>query len=132
MAIVCEFIDVVVKISTIDRAYPGGWAAFKRQNAPGFGGKLWHDDHLFRDGAMSGRDADVLLEEWKALGLELTEALDGQVRWKDVCVCGEPMGPTLPCDWIIFNAEDGSVYLRGTAPGPVIGREDFRRAGTEC
>ncbi len=33
MAVACEFIDVIVPIERIDAVYPGGFAAFKSQNA---------------------------------------------------------------------------------------------------
>jgi hypothetical protein len=40
MALRCEFIDVVISIANIDRVYPGGFAAFKRESARLFGGRL--------------------------------------------------------------------------------------------
>jgi len=56
MAERCEFIDVIVPIRNIDRVYRGGFAAFKKDNAPLFGGRLWHDQSLLRDGAMNPMD----------------------------------------------------------------------------
>ena len=40
MAVRCECIDVIIPIANIDRVFPGGFAGFKLQNAPLFGGCL--------------------------------------------------------------------------------------------
>jgi hypothetical protein len=56
------------------------------------GGRIWHDEHLFRDGAMSGRDIEVLVASWQDIGLEPFSEVDGKkkpgkifVLWK-VCL----------------------------------------------
>ena len=125
MAVRCEFISII-PIANVDRVFPGGFAAFKAQNASMFGGRLWHDDYLLRDGAMSPVDAKHTVAFWTGYGLVPMETKDGSQAWRDVCVVEHMRGgPTLPCAWIEFDENRRCVYLRGHAPDPVIGREDF-------
>jgi hypothetical protein len=106
--------------------YPGGFAAFKIENASMFGGRLWHDDHLLRDGAMSPRDVGLVVDSWTSQGLEPTEIRDGLQVFKDLCVVEHMFGgPTLPCASLEFDGERACVYLKGAASEPVVGREHF-------
>lgn len=123
MAIALEFIDFVVPIQTIRNKYPGGWEQCLREHAPLIGGRVWYDEHLFRDGAMNPNDIRFLVERWAELGFELYEVRDGKKFWKDVCVIESMFGgPTLPCDWIIYDGDKRIAYLKGTEPGSIIGR----------
>ena len=98
MAIVLEFIDFVVRRSTIEEKYPGGWAGCLRDHRYDIGGRVWYDDHLFRDGAMNPLDMQSIADNWEKLGFELQEEIDGKPVWKDVCVVqGMLGGVTLPC-----------------------------------
>jgi hypothetical protein len=129
MAVRCEFIDVIIPLANIDRVFPGGFSAFKTENAALFGGRLWHDDYLLRDGAMNPTDAKDAIAFWERYGLIAMDAEDGRQRWRDVCVVEHVLGgPTLPCDWIEFDSSRQCVYLKGQAPDPVVGREHFSRA----
>jgi hypothetical protein len=132
MAVVCEFIDVIVPIERIDALYPGGFSAFKAENAARFGGRLWHDQHLFRDGAMSPADARHAVEFWEKYGLEpMGTTADGSKFWKDVCVVESMMGgPTMPCAWIGFSAEDRCVWKLGKDRGETVGRWNQERPAT--
>jgi hypothetical protein len=127
MAITCEFIDIIVPIEKIDAKYPGGFSAFKRANESLFGGRLWHDDHLFRDGAMSPQDAAEEVRFWEGFGLTgIASAEDGEKHWQDICVVESMFrGPTLPCDWIEFDREQRCVWLRGHERGEICGRWTF-------
>lgn len=124
MAVACEYIDVIVPIGRIDAVYPGGFNAFKSQNAELFGGRLWHDSHLFRDGAMSPQDARCVVDFWKGRGLTpFGKTAEGGVFWKDMCVVEVMMGgASLPCDWIEVSAEEKCAWKRGSAKGEIIGR----------
>ena len=123
MAIALEFIDFVVPITVIRKKYPGGWEQCLRDHGPLLGGRVWHDEHLFRDGTMNPNDIKAVVERWSDLGFKMIETEQGQQVWKDVCVVESMFGgPTLPCDWIVDTALR-IAYLKGTEPGAVIGRD---------
>ena len=50
MSVALEFIDFIVPISTIREKYPGGWEQCLKDHSPLLGGRVWHDDHLLRNG----------------------------------------------------------------------------------
>jgi len=55
MAVALEFIDLIVPVAVIRTKYPGGWDQCLRDHEFLIGGRVWFDDHLFSDGAMSSR-----------------------------------------------------------------------------
>lgn len=123
MAIALEFIDFVVPIAVIRKKYPGGWEQCQKDHDRLIGGRVWFDEHLLRDGAMDPMDIDDLVEEWTALGFEVTEVRDGQRVFKDCCVVESLFGgPTLPCSWLEIGVDGRSAFLKGTEPGPIMGR----------
>ena len=128
MAVACEFIDVIIPIERIDAVYPGGFRAYASDCIPSAMGRVWYDGHLLRDGAMSPGDAQHLVSFWETLGLVcIAKAEDGSSVWKDLCVVESMMGgPTLPCDWIEFDAKDRCVWMRGQDRGETVGRNESR------
>ena len=56
MAVAQEYIDFFVPIGIIRQKYPGGWEQCLCDHQHLIGGRVWHDEHLFRDGAMSPAD----------------------------------------------------------------------------
>ena len=56
MAIKLQFFDFIVTIKTIKKKYPGGWNQCLKDHNNLIGGRVWYDEHLFRDGAMSPND----------------------------------------------------------------------------
>ncbi|MBK8525432.1 MAG: hypothetical protein IPL58_16195, partial [Betaproteobacteria bacterium] len=92
MAIALEFIDFIVPIAVIRTKYPGGWEQCLRDHEFLLGGRVWHDDHLFRDGAMNPGDIESLVEEWIELGFEPIVERDGHRIWKDCCVAESMFG----------------------------------------
>ena len=86
MAIVLDFIDLVVPIETIRQKYPGGWEGCLRDNADFIGGAVWYDEHLFREGAMSPQDINYLCARWEEIGFEIKDSKNGKPVWKDICV----------------------------------------------
>lgn len=127
MAVALEFIDFIVPRSTIEEKYPGGWDKCLKDHAGLIGRRVWHDEHLFRDGAMNPRDIQILVEEWIDLGFEAIAEIDGQKHWKDCCVVEHMFGgPTLPCDWIEFDPK-GFAYLKGVELGEICGPQDDLR-----
>jgi hypothetical protein len=77
MAILCAFIDLIIPIANINRVYSGGFTQFKKDNERGFSGVLWHDEFLFRDGAMDPMSMDAKIEAWEKRGLQGIVVKDG-------------------------------------------------------
>ena len=76
---------------------------------------------------MSSTDMDMLVDQWRKLGFDVKETVNGKETWKDVCVI-ELMfeGPTLPCNWIEVDAENRAAYFSGAEAGPIVGRDASR------
>lgn len=114
MAIMTEFINFIVPIKTIEEKYPGGWMQCKEDYVDSLWGRVWYDDHLFRDGAMNPMDMKDIVEDWEGMGFILFDEVDGKKHWKDVCVYeGMLGGATLPCSWLEEDRKNRSVALRG-------------------
>jgi len=126
MAIQLEFINLLVPIKIIKEKYPGGWEACLEDHRDAIGGRIWFDDHLFRDGAMNPMDMQFLVTCWESLGFETKREVDGTIVWQDVCVTDFINRNSRPCDWLLHIETERAVYLKGTEPGPIIGREKFK------
>ena len=99
MSVALEFINLIIPIERIRAVYPGGWGRFIREHETAIGGRVWFDDHLFRDGAMQPSDIGAHIEYWSEQGLEPLGERAGNKFWLDCCVVTSPLGtPTLPCD----------------------------------
>jgi hypothetical protein len=123
VAIALEFVDVVIPIARIRESYPGGWEQCILDYEALLGRRIWYDQHLFRDGAMSAAEAHVLVEGWAVLGFEPTGTRRKMLYWKDLCVVDwQEGGPTLDCDWLAFDRSSRSAHLAGAEPGPLIWR----------
>jgi len=70
MAIKLEFYDFIIPIKTIQKKYPGGWKKCLKDHDGDIGGRVWYDEHLFRDGAMSPNDIGYLVEWWSDKGFD--------------------------------------------------------------
>lgn len=124
MAIQLEFINFIVPREVIEKKYPGGWGKCLADHATLIGGRVWYDDHLFRDGAMNPMDIESLVESWKARGFHTHDGKEHPTKWVDVCVAEALFGgSTLPCDWLQV---EGNVAFHNDFPkGDVTGREHF-------
>jgi hypothetical protein len=126
MAVRLEFINLLIPIKNIDAHYPGGFKKFREDNRSLLGGRLWHDDHLLRDGAMNPRDMESLVGYWKELGLVPLAQIDGKQHWQDMCVVEELAGgPTLPCSWIAIDMTERSACLKDAPRGKAVGRDEM-------
>lgn len=128
MAIQLEFIDFIVPRSLIEAKYPGGWLQCLTDHERLIGGRVWYDEHLFRDGAMNPMDIERLVNEWQSLGFNThKENEDGiPIEWLDVCVCeGLLGGPTLKCDWIDVDLDTQTASLKGCEQDKIVTRRDF-------
>lgn len=124
MAIKLEFIDIIIPIAKVDLVYPGGFSQLKKDYSidGNVTGRHWHDQYLFRDGAMNPMDIEELVTEWEKLGLKGIVEINGQKQWKDFCVVeGMYDGPTLPCDWLVYEDDNNCVYFKGSPKGDLIG-----------
>ncbi len=121
MAIPTEFIDFIVPISTIEKKYPGGLTQCLKDHENLIGGRVWYDDYLFRDGAMSPNGISNLVEEWESLGFQGREIIEGTPHWLDFCV-HESMfgGATLPCEWLISTGTNIVSHVDDHEPNNVI------------
>ncbi len=131
MSIQLEFIDFIVPIATIKAKYPGGWEQCLQDHAYAIGGRIWYDEHLFRDGTMNSMDMKSLVEHWQSLGFIThdTNEKGEPTKWLDVCVYESLFGGvTLECDWIEYDRISGGAYLAGTSAGKLVGRADFNKA----
>jgi len=122
MAVYLEFINLIIPRDRIKAVYTGGWEQFVSDRQAAIGGRIWFDDHLMRDGAMSPGDMGLLIDLWTSIGLKPIGEKDGQKFWKDCCVVDTIFGATLPCDWIEFTEDGRSAFLNGTEPGELATR----------
>lgn len=128
MTIALEFIDFVVPIELIRQRYPGGWEQCLKDHRSLIGGRVWFDEYLLRDGAMSPAGAGALVDEWSGLGFQPWDERDGERFWRDCCVIESIFGgPTLPCDWLFMGEDGRSAFLKGHPDTDVVGRNDVRQ-----
>ncbi len=74
---------LIIPIENIDKVYPGGFKKIREDNLGDFSKRLWNDDFLFRDGAMSPMDIEFMIKKWEDLGLVGVIEKEGQKQWKD-------------------------------------------------
>lgn len=120
MAIQLEFINLVIPIKVIETKYPGGWSQCLEDHRQALWGRVWYDEHLFRDGAMNKADMGSLLDSWASIGFVPTEIKDGQTLWKDLCVCEPLFGSNYECSWLTID--DWKAHLKDSLPGTIMGR----------
>ena len=121
MAIKLEFYDLIVPVKTIQKKYPGGWKECLKDHDGDIGGRVWYDEHLFRDGAMSPNDIGNLVEWWSDKGFYTHDESDNP-KWLDVCVVQSIFGgATMPCDWIEVHGR--VAFLKNEIIGNVVGSE---------
>ena len=126
MAIVLEFHNFIVPMAAIRDRYPGGWAQCLRDHENVLGGRVYFDEHLFRDGAMGPEGITALLQKWSERGFEPTGVVDGREVSKDVCILSVFGGKLWPCDWVT-RSEGLVAHYTGTEPGPLVGPRSVQR-----
>ena len=123
MAIKLEFYDLIVPIKTIKKKYPGGWEQCLKDHDGDIGGRVWYDEHLFRDGAMSPNDIGNLVEWWSEKGFDAHDEGE-KPKWLDVCGVQSIFGgPTLPCEWIEVNHDNFSGIYKNTPDRDLLSSE---------
>lgn len=109
MSIALDCINLIIPIALIEKRCTGGWQAFLDEN-PGLTSHCY-DEHLLRLGAMNPFDMQLLMDDWIAKGFKPFKTVKGIRHWKDMCIFDTFSGPTLPCDWLVFDADRQSVSL---------------------
>lgn len=122
MAIKLIYYNVIIPRANIERVFPGGFnALLKYHEEKGSIGRIWYDEYLYRDGAMSPGDTETIGRYWEKLGLKLVEKKEDKDHWKDICVVDFVSGPTLPCEWLVFERD------KNTYPGSIVYHRDKPR-----
>lgn len=128
MAIKLIYYNVIIPRANIERVFPGGFnALLKHHEEKRSIGRIWYDEYLYRDGAMSPGDTENIGKYWEDLGLELIVKIDGEEHWKDICVVDFVSGPTLPCEWLAFERNEETypasiAYYKNKPKGELIGK----------
>lgn len=99
MAVLVEGISVIVRGSSIESRYPGGWSAFAK-GVPN--DTFCADTKLARIGFMQPSDVKDFIAELEALGLRYADA--GMAI--DIVVVDQQRGPTTTCEWVEFGHVD--------------------------
>lgn len=125
MAVLIDFFNIIVPIKTIESKYPGGWNACLNDHKNALGHTVWHDGHLFRDGAMNSIDFGKIIEFWEGLGFRAFAPEDTEkLEWLDFCVVNAPFYELEKvCLWLEF--EIYSVHHAYYAKGKTIGYENI-------
>ncbi len=103
MAIQIEFLNLVIKRSSLDRSYPGGSQAFIKEHQPFDGRVNCYDDFLVKFGAMNPQVIEDLMTELVSYGLEGCPELKQSDEWVDFCMVDELLGITGNCRWLVFE-----------------------------
>lgn len=93
MAVLVEAISVIIKKTSIEQKFRGGWSVFK-ENIPNQ--TLCDDDILVRIGFMSPYDVGGYIQYLERNGLTFLRSKQAV----DLVVVDQLRGPTTPCDWI--------------------------------
>ena len=125
MAIALEHFNFIVRRSTIEDKYPGGWDQCLIDHASSLGTRVWYDEHLFRDGAMNPIDMENLVNAWRDIGFQAV-LINGEKKWLDCCVIDENFETlSLSCDWIEIDIAGEYVFLKDEDPSEIVGRFRF-------
>jgi hypothetical protein len=102
MAVLVEAISVIVKVSSLEEHYPGGWAGF-RDASPNQ--TLCCDNEIARVGFMVPDDVRSFVDGLERCGLTYVDN-DQAV---DICVVDQQRGPMKRSEWLEF----GKIELKG-------------------
>jgi catechol 2,3-dioxygenase-like lactoylglutathione lyase family enzyme len=126
MAVIIEFVDLIIPIITIERcAAIGGFQGFLREEAEWVGKMIWWDDHICRvDGSMSSNHVPSMIKKWEQRGLQAYSGEGNDRKWSEFCVVDAWKGSGLPCPWLAFDKAIAwhSGFPRGNA---LVGPPDW-------
>lgn len=96
MAVLVEALCVIVRRSTIDEKYPGGWEKFEadHQTLP-----FCADDKIMRLGFTSPLEMRSFIRELEKLGLAYLK----EGKSADIAIIDQSRGFMAPCDWLEYG-----------------------------
>jgi hypothetical protein len=96
MAVLIEVLCVIVRRSTIDEKYPGGWEKFEadHQTLP-----FCADDKIMRLGFTSPLEMRSVIRELEKFGFAYLK--DGNSA--DIAIVDQSRGFMAPCDWLEYG-----------------------------
>lgn len=122
MAVALEFIDLLIPVALIREKYPGGLEACAADHERLLGRRVWLDEHLFRDGALTLPEIDARIAGWAVLGFKPWSGSGASRCWSELCVVDlRQGGPTMPCAWLAYDADSRIAWYTGTARGAIAG-----------
>lgn len=111
MAVVVEFLNMIIRVAEIEKKYLGGWEKCRedtgcneRESAS------WSDGELLRIGTMSEITLQLMSDDWTSMGFKGLAGRGDKKKWKDFCQFGSMTGPVF-CDWLSFDEKKGTVSL---------------------
>lgn len=123
MAVLLEYTSILVPVRLIEEKCGADlWEELRLT----LGHTRWQDGLLFRDGAMNPYDIDGMLEDWQREGLTLYAGSGENQSWCDLAVVDCFTGPTRPCPWLAFDADEHSAWLKDRPKGRLAGPKGRR------
>lgn len=119
MALGMSFYSVVIPISNFEKCKDIRSLKEAMERTPITGARA-HDDYLFKESAMGTYGVEMLVDFWKSQGLTPYVETNNKIQWKDLCVVEVYSGATAQCDWIEYDRETVSVWLKGKPKGKII------------
>jgi len=115
VAVLAEFLNVIVPVRALEERYPGGVEGYARA-CPNQ--TFCRDEHLTRIGFMSPADVESFVT---SLITDTSLRLRDGGRFVDIAVVDTLFGPSAPCAWLEFGVRDDcpQCWLSGTEPGVV-------------
>jgi hypothetical protein len=107
MAVKIEFISVIVPVRAIEDRFRGGMSGFRDAC-----GEPPTDGELVRMGAVNPVDVLAIVHILERGGMKRTCLRNGREHWLDFCVVDRCSGPTLPCEWIEVDLQQGTAELK--------------------
>tara|TARA_Y100001970_G_C13913624_1_gene689781 strand:- start:111 stop:500 length:390 start_codon:yes stop_codon:yes gene_type:complete len=115
MSIWLNFINVVIPINVIEKKLDLDFDDFFEKYNKGI---KYHDDHLFSTGAMSPDHTESIVKYFESQGLTVLKTIENKEYFEDLCIVELLFGgPTRPCEWLEFDAQEKIVWLKGTDKG---------------
>jgi len=132
MAIMLEFMSLIIPIENIDKVYEGGFKEYLKSERHNSTAMAWYDKHLYRKGW--GGDSQLIDDEiqfWEDLGLTPAIKTSRGKKWKDLAVLSSgPWGGYMGVhtDYILpgWIETNGTVAIkRGKFIGMIYPNDDL-------